>query len=57
LRNQLGHEIFSQSQQLVSISIESELILSFFLIKIYDFVKILEPEVPQKSLDIVEVSQ
>ena len=38
--------IFGQSWQFVSILIESELILSFFLIDISQFVEIFEPEVP-----------
>ena len=40
----------------VSISIKSELILSFFSIKISQFFQIFEPEVPQKSLDNVKIS-
>jgi hypothetical protein len=45
-RNPLRHEFFGQSWQFVSILIESELILSFFLIDISQFVEIFEPEVP-----------
>ncbi len=55
-RNPTRHEIFGQSQQFVLISIETELILSFFLINISQFVKIFEPEVPQKSFDNVNIS-